>query len=251
MPAHPLVEQLRDLIVALLAHGVVRDALGVGFSIALPLLAFAAALGLRWIGVSLRTARLLVRLAGGAWIFIAFYWIYLWPAGWLPPITLLIANLYLRRKKWTRPLREKDEDPPPLFFGHQGSLVVLMLLFWWPGYQFMIIGGVVAATLGRETAAVVNRRWGKRRFRFKGGREHTFEEATAMAVVTLAAIFFTNFFFARIPGVWFIPWCLFGALLAAAVATVTDIYARKEIAGALTPVLTSLTLYFYTMAGFR
>jgi len=251
MSAQPLVEQLRDLIAALTAHGMVRDARGVVFSIAMPLLVFAAALGLRRIGVSLRTARLLVRLAGGAWIFIAFYWIYYWPAGWLPPMALLIANLYLRGKKWTRPLREKDEDPPPLFFGHQGSLVALMLLFWWPGYQFMVIGGVAAATLGRETAAIVNRRWGKRRFRFKGGREHTFEEATAMAGVTLTAIFLPNLFYARIPDVWFIPWCLFGALLAAGVATVTDIYARREVAGALMPVLTSLTLYFYTMAGFR
>lgn len=251
MLAHPLVERVWEQFQALLQHGVVRDALGVGLSVGVPLLALALALGLRRLGVSLRMSRVLLRLAGGLWILVAFYWIRLWPAGWLPPIALLIANSYLRRQKWTQPLREKDEDPPALFFGHQGSYLMLMLLFWWPGYQFMIIGGIMAATVGREVSQFVNRTWGNRRFRFKGGREHTFEQAIAMAAASLVAISVTNFLFARIPGVWFLPWCLFGALLATAVATVSEIYARKELSGVLTPLLTSLTLYLYTIAGFR
>jgi dolichol kinase len=126
-----------------------------------------------------------------------------------------------------------------------------VFLFWWPGYQFMLMAGVMAHAVGISAAMIVSRKYGRQRFRFRGSRGQTFEGLAAMAVASFAAIFYTTYSFAKIPGVWFGPWAFFGALMTAAVATVALLYTPRPHEQWSVPILASLTMYYYAKVGFH
>ena len=115
----------------------------------------------------------------------------------------------------------------------------------------MVISGMMALTVAESAATIVGKVWGKNHFRTRKLRHKPFEGSAVMFGVSFGAIFVTNLLFARIPGVWFVPWCLIGALLCAVVATVAELYSTGRLARFTVPLLTAFTSYYYTVAGFR
>lgn len=248
----PAFSRIVEQLAALLHGGYVREGIGVVFCIIWALAALGLGLALRRIWrVPAWICRKVIVMGVGLWIVVAFFWIQLWPAGWLPPLAFLLINYVVYDKGWLPNLRRDGEKKIRHVLGYQLSPLILMLLLWWSGDQFMVIAGIMALTFGDSAAGVAGRVWGKNHFRFRGGEHKTLEGALAMFAVSLVAIMVTTCLFARMPGVWFLPWCLIGALLAAMVATVAELYAPRRWEDFLVPLLTGLTMYYYTVAGFR
>lgn len=231
--------------------GTARNAVGVMLCLFYGLAALAGALLLRRSPrISPWLARRILQVVAGGWVIIAFYWIALWPAMWFAPLFLMYVNYRARRHPWMKPLlADGENEEPPL--GTLWPALVLALLFWWPGYQFILISGVLVQTTARGTAAIVGRYWGRQRFRDRELRNRTFEGIAGMAVASLLLLFAVIYGFAQIPGVWFGPWTFFGALLATAVATVTQLYTPQPYDRWAVPLLTALTVHYYSSAGFH
>lgn len=248
----PFLERLAHDFTALLAGGMVRQGIGVllcvGWVVAVMLL---GALVQRRLRAPVWLMRRVLYAISGLWIVIAFYWISFWPAGWMPPILIMIFNHFVYRKKWLTTLADEDESRLRDVAGPQWATLILMLFLWWPGDQFMVISGLMALHLGNSGATVTGRLYGKNRFRARNLKKKTFEGLAAMFAVSLIAILLTYLLFARIPGVWFIAWCVVGALLAAVVATVAELFSSPALARFTVPLTVGFFSYYYTVAGFR
>jgi hypothetical protein len=227
------------------------NALGVVFCAAFAFVSLAFGVLLhRVFRVPLWAARAALRMFFTLWLVIAFRWIDVWPVSWVAAAFFVYANFYARDHGWTKCLIDPDDpDEEPL--GNAWALLTLVFLWWWPGYQFMVMAGVVASWLGGSVEEFASLWPHRHRFRFRGGRAHSFESIAAMAVATLAAIFTTNYLCAEIPGVIFGPWAFIGAVLTTGVTTVAFLYSPRPYQQWLTPLLGSATMYFYAKAGFQ
>lgn len=242
---------LAKTIVIHLTTGLAGNAVGLVLCVLYALAVIALALFLRrFTKMSPWLIRHLLHAVIGGWVLVAFYWIDLWPASWFAPLAFMYLNHLARKHPWARSLREDDADAPPLL-GIMGPALILVLLFWWPGYQFIVISGIAVQTVARQTGAVVGRYWGRRRFSDRGLRDRTFESFAGMVAASILLLFGTIYIFAQIPGVWFGPWAFFGALLAAAVAAVAQLYTPSPYDRWTTPLLTAITVYYYAGAGFH
>jgi dolichol kinase len=192
----------------------------------------------------------LLRLAFAGWVVVAFHWIDLWPASWFAGAFFVYLNHRLRSHPWTAPLRDPDA-PHEEALGNAWAALVLLLLFWWPGYQFMVMAGIMAGWVGMPAADIAGRLWGGKRFRFRGADRRTFEAAAGMAAATLVATFITTYVCAEIPGIWFGPWAAIGAIITAAVAVVAWLYTPRPGDQWSVPLLASGTIYFYAKVGFH
>jgi dolichol kinase len=244
--------QLAQMLTRLTAHGVARDAVGI-------MLCVGWGLGALLLGIALRRAfklpawlcRRIIVIGVGGWIVIAFYWIRLWPAGWLPPAAFLYLNHWFRSRHQLRDLRRDGEDDVADALGHQLAPLIVQLFLWWQGDQFMAMAGILTVAVADSAAEIVGRRWGKNHFRFRGGRHKTFEGTLAMFVSSFVLILLVNTFFAKIPDVWFAAWCVVGALLAALLATMAELVTPRRYEDFAVTLLPAFFMYYYTVAGFR
>jgi dolichol kinase len=216
---------------------------------ALATLAFGVLLR-RGLRLPLWATRDVMRSVFALWLVIAFRWIDLWPASWVATGFFVYLNMRAAKHRWTKSLMNAD-DPDDLPLGNAWALLTLAFLYWWPGYQFMVMAGVVAMWIGASAADVVGRLWGRNRFRFRTGRGQTFESIAAMALVSAATIFVAAFFCAEIPDVWFVGWAVIAAILNAAVATCCLLYTPRPYEVWTIPLLTSTMMYFYAKVGFH
>lgn len=251
----PLVAKLAGLWTKVAGLGLVRD--GVGVLVCLAAAGGGIMVGLagrRFFGLPAWICRRIIEAGGALWIVAAFYWItawpLAWPASWVPPIVFLFVNSYVRHHQMFSILKLEDEERVTRLLGNPAAWLVIMMLFWWSGYQFMAMAGVMAQAVGANTAALVGWKKGRHRFKFQGVRHKTVEGSIAMFGASFLAIFLTTHHFARIPDVWFTPWCFFGALLTAGAATMAELFLPKPRADFWLPLLTSTVIYIYTMAGF-
>ncbi len=247
-----LLATLSALLAQLTGHVLVHDALGVVACLGWAL----GALGLGLVARKLLhapvwLARRIVVLGANLWIVPAFYWIHLWPAGWLPVAVLLYANHWVQSRHALPSLQRDGETAVVDLFGHQWSLLIVQIFLWWQGDQFMAMAGFVALGVGDSAAEIVGRRWGKNHFRFRGGRHKTFEGSLAMLIATFVAVVCINSFFAKIPDVWFPGWVTISAILTALVATVLELYTPRKYEDFLVGLLPAFFMYYYTVAGFR
>jgi dolichol kinase len=200
-----------------------------------------------------------LRMAASFWVVIAFFWISVgnvaWMASWTIPFFLAFVNARGRTLSFTQNLY--DSEMPTMRPLANPWPVLLLVFFWWkPGLQFIVISGVLASELGMGAAAIVNRRWGKHRFRFRGARRLTFEGFVAMAAVTLVVVFLAVLGAARIPD-WHVPrllfgaWALFGAMLTTAVASVAYLYTPRPYENWSVPLGAALVIYYYAVSGFH
>jgi dolichol kinase len=244
--------KLAQLLASLTEHAVLHDAIGL-------VICGAWGLGALLLGVGVRRilrapawlCRRIIVIGVGLWIIVAFYWLHLWFAGWLPPLFFLYVNYRVRSRHQLRDLRRDGEEETTDVLGHQWAPLIIQLFFWWQGDQFMAMAGIMTLSFGDSLAEIVGRTRGRHHFRFRGGRHKTFEGALAMFVGSFAALLVVNGVFAQIPGVWFPAWCVIGALLTALVATMLELYTPRRYEDFLVALVPSFFMYYYTIAGFR
>jgi phytol kinase len=155
------------------------------------------------------------------------------------PILTLIENSSVYKRISVE--RQSGEFKRSLI-GVQVSFSLLIFVFWGIlgiEWQYVAIVGVMAWGFGDAAAALVGKKFGRRRFRhpyIEGAK--TMEGTQAMFVVAGLAIFFTLLIYADHP--W--PVSLAGALLAAPVCAIVELFSWRGMDTLTVPISTGLAV---------
>lgn len=164
------------------------DLRALGISFIYVLLVVGLAEGLRRTGrVSFDHSRKIIHIGIGTWILptVLIFDSRLWAA--LPPAVFTAMNLLSLRNKWSRAMdAEAGENAGTVFFPL--SFVLLILPLWGsPAGKAAITAGILSMAWGDAAAALIGRRWGRRRYR-AGRNWRTMEGSAAMVAVSALAI---------------------------------------------------------------
>jgi phytol kinase len=172
-------------------------ALGISYAYASGLLVLAETIR-RWRGYPQDFTRKIVHIGAGMWVFGVMALFETWYIGLLPFLTFIPVNFVLWRYKLLGSMDAKDSTPGTVYFAV--VITILFLLFWrkgLPGDQgYIAAAGTMAMTWGDSMAAVIGRRFGRRRYTVMGGTR-TYEGSLAMFVAAGIAMFLCIFL---IPG---------------------------------------------------
>lgn len=164
------------------------DLRALGISFIYVLLVVGLAEGLRRTGrVSFDHSRKIIHIGIGTWILptVLIFDSRLWAA--LPPAVFTAMNLLSLRNRWSRAMdAEAGENAGTVFFPL--SFVLLILPLWGsPAGKAAITAGILSMAWGDAAAALIGRRWGRRRYR-AGRNWRTMEGSAAMVAVSALAI---------------------------------------------------------------
>lgn len=124
----------------------------------------------------------------------------------------------------------------------QASFALLIFVFWGMlgvEWQYVAVVGVMAWGFGDAAAALIGKKFGRRRFshpHIEGAK--TMEGTQAMFVVAGVAIFFTLLIYAGHP--W--PVSLAGALLVAPVCAIVELFSHRGMDTLTVPISTGLAM---------
>lgn len=161
-------------------------ALGISFVYVLVVVALAE--GLRRTGrVSFGTSRKIIHIGIGSWILptVLIFDSRLWAA--LPPAVFTLLNIASLRNRWSRAMDAEAGGNIGTVFFPLSFLLLILPLWSSPGGKAAITAGILSMAWGDAAAALVGRRWGRRRYR-AGRGWRTLEGSAAMMVVSGLAI---------------------------------------------------------------
>lgn len=213
------------------------DPLGLVFSLVYVAAIIAIAEGLRRSRkVSFDLSRKIVHVGIGTWILPT---VFLFSTRWAaagPPALFVLVNFLSLRGKWSRSFdAEAGNNIGTVLFPL--SFVILLLLFWdVPDGKAATVAGILTLAWGDAAAALIGRRWGRRRYR-TGDGWRSLEGSGAMFVFSLLAIGTAGAL------VGSHPYPPMTVLAAAATATLLEAVSRRGSDNLLVPVGTALFLW--------
>lgn len=170
-----------------------RDWIGLGASYAYAsgLLVLAEVIR-RWRGYPQDFTRKLVHIGAGMWVFGVLALFDTWFIGVIPFATFIGINYLLWRYRLLESMDAPDSSPGTVYFAL--SVTLLFLAFWRTGTPddrgYLAAAGTMAMTWGDALAAIVGRRFGRRRYSVAGGTR-TIEGSVAMFGASLVAMLLT------------------------------------------------------------
>jgi hypothetical protein len=192
------------------------------------------------------------------WMWWAFRRVFYMPVA----LAICIAGLYLamRRMERLRKSGPADELQARLLslFKNKRDLfwtgIILAPIFWdegslfGGGWRYNMIGPVLSHALAKPVSDLVEKRFGKRRFRFKGGRHRSVEAAGAYLLVSLLVQFPVYLFWCQIPLMWKEPRAFLWAVAGAGAAVLSDLYVPEDSDYLYVPLITAAAMYVYGAA---
>ena len=201
-------------------------ALGISYAYASGLLVLAEVIR-RWRGYPQDFTRKIVHVGAGMWVFGVLALFDTWYIGVIPFASFIVINYFLWRYKFLEAMDAPDRSPGTVYFAL--SITILFLLLWRKGLPgdrgYIAAAGTMAMTWGDSMAAVLGKRFGRRRYTVMGGTR-TLEGSAAMLAASFVAMFLT---LALVPGS---PLAPTAAPLSAGTAFVAALVGAAVAAGA-------------------
>lgn len=192
--------------------------------------------------------RKVVHIGAGMWVLGVLALFDHWYIGIIPFATFIVLNWIFYRLRVLEAVDSPNSSPGTVYFAI--SVTILFVLLWRPDGPLdrapLAVAGVMAMTWGDALAAVVGKRWGRRRYRvFSGYR--SYEGSATMFVASATAIALTLLL---LPGSPLSPAAvvlpvgaaLLGALATAAIATLAEGISPAGTDNLSVPLLSGATL---------
>jgi phytol kinase len=183
-------------------------------------------------GLGVEFTRKIVHVGVGIWVVPTLLLFEDWRIAAIPPASFVLVNLLSYRFRIFRAIEgaERTNIGTVLF---PASFVVLLAAFW--GRPEIVSGGILVLALGDAAAALVGRRFGRRRYRV-GSAVRSVEGSSAMALASLVALIIAMAVFR--------PHVPLAALVGVALwATLIEALSLFGTDNVLVPVGTALALY--------
>lgn len=165
--------------------------LGVSYAYAAGLLTLAEVIR-RWRGYPQDFTRKIVHIGAGMWVFGVLALFDTWYIGIIPFASFIIINYFLWRYRVLQAMDAPDSSPGTVYFAL--SITLLFLALWRTDSPddkgYIAAAGTMAMTWGDSMAAIVGKRFGRRRYQVVGGTR-TLEGSAAMFGASLIAMFLT------------------------------------------------------------
>jgi phytol kinase len=146
----------------------------------------------RWRGYPQDFTRKIVHIGAGMWVFGVLGLFDTWQIGVIPFATFIGINYLLWRTRLLESMDAADSSPGTVYFAL--SITLLFLAFWRTGTAadrgFIAAAGAMAMTWGDALAALVGKRFGRRRYQV-GSSMRTYEGSATMFVASALAMFLT------------------------------------------------------------
>lgn len=222
--------------------------LGASYLYAFGLLAFAE-LVRRWRGYPQDFTRKIVHIGAGMWVFGVLGLFDNWYIGIIPFATFIVLNYIFYRYKFFSAVDAADSTPGTVYFAF--AITLLFLIFWRSDSPadrgYIAAAGAMAMTWGDAFAAIVGKRWGRRRYSIAGATR-SWEGSAAMFVFSAVAMFLT---LALVPGSALAPLtpplagglALGAALLGAVAATIAEAVSPAGIDNLSVPLLSAAVVF--------
>lgn len=227
--------------------------LGVSYAYASGLLVLAEVIR-RWRGYPQDFTRKIVHIGAGMWVFGVLGLFDTWYIGIIPFATFIGLNYIFYRYRFLEAVDATDSSPGTVYFAF--SITLLFVALWRTDSPddrgYIAAAGAMAMTWGDALAAIIGRRWGKRRYTVAGGTR-SWEGSLAMFLASATAMFLT---LALVPGSGLSPLsapiglglCLAAALGGALVATVAEAFSPSGTDNLSVPLLAGATVFGIVIA---
>src|SRR5262245_58137787 len=168
-----------------------RDLIGLAasYAYAIGLILTAEALR-RVLRIPQELTRKLVHIGAGMWVFGVLALFETWQIGILPFATFILVNYLFYRYRVFGAMDAADSPPGTVYFAL--AVTLLFGLLWRPAGPLdrapIAVAGAMALTWGDALAALIGRRWGRRRYRL-GASGRSWEGSAVMFIASAIAIF--------------------------------------------------------------
>jgi dolichol kinase len=227
-----------------------RDLIGliVSYGYAGGLLVLAEAIR-RWRGYPQDFTRKIVHIGAGMWVFGVLALFDTWYIGVIPFATFIGLNYLFYRYRFLEAVDAPDSSPGTVYFAF--SITVLFVLFWRTGSPddkgFVAAAGTMAMTWGDALAAIIGRRYGRRKYTINGATR-TWEGSAVMFGAAALAMLLTILL---VPGSALAPLtppispmvAVIAALAAALIASVAEAFSPAGIDNISVPLLAGLSVF--------
>ncbi|NWG19455.1 MAG: phosphatidate cytidylyltransferase [Chloroflexi bacterium] len=165
--------------------------LGISYAYAVGLLASGEALH-RFAGLPADLTRKLIHVGAGMWVFGILALFDRWEIGIVPFATFILVNYVLYRYRVVRAMDSADSSPGTVYFAI--AITMLFALLWRPQGPIdrgvAATAGVMAMTWGDALAALVGKRFGRRKYTV-GHSTRTLEGSAVMFATSALAMLLT------------------------------------------------------------
>jgi phytol kinase len=208
----------------------------------------------RWRGYPQDFTRKIVHIGAGMWVFGVLSLFDTWYVGVIPFATFIGLNYLFYRFRLFEAIDAQDSTPGTVYFAF--SITLLFLFFWRTGVPSdkaaIAAAGTMAMTWGDSLAAIIGKRWGRRRYTVLGSTR-SWEGSVVMFGAAFVVMLPTLLL---VPGSVFSPFalqlelfqCLAAALLAALVATLAEALSPWGTDNLSVPLLAGVTIYGVLLA---
>lgn len=227
--------------------------LGASYAYATGLLVLAEVVR-RWRGYPQDFTRKIVHVGAGMWVFGVLALFDTWYIGIIPFASFIGINYILWRSKFLEAMDAPDSSPGTVYFAL--SITLLFLAFWRTDSPsdrgFIAAAGTMAMTWGDASAAIIGKRFGKRRYK-AGKGTRSYEGSAAMFVAAFVAMLLTILL---VPGSPLGPLtppvgtgvAIASALAAAALATLAEALSPAGTDNLSVPLIAGATVFATVMA---
>jgi phytol kinase len=208
----------------------------------------------RWRGYPQDFTRKIVHIGAGMWVFGVLSLFDTWYIGVIPFATFIGLNYLFYRFRLFEAIDAQDSTPGTVYFAF--SITLLFLFFWRTGVASdkaaIAAAGTMAMTWGDSLAAIIGKRWGRRRYTVLGSTR-SWEGSVVMFSAAFVVMLPTLLL---VPGSFFSPFalpleffqCFTATLLAALVATLAEAFSPWGTDNLSVPLLAGVTIYGVLLA---
>lgn len=232
-------------------EAVVGSAAFIGYYLAMVVVLFAAR---RLLGLAGELYRKLFHIGVAGSVFVLLHAFTLWHVSALTALTfgILVYFVIGWAERFPRAMQALQEREPgeirsslALMFLTIAALIALGWGWLGEGYKFTVVVAIMAWGFGDASAALVGKRWGKRRLTHEwvDGKK-TLEGTTAMLAFAAAAVLVALVAYTGWP--WYL--CLFVALLVAPAAAGTELVSHRGVDTVTVPLATFAWFLMITVA---
>lgn len=203
----------------------------------------------RWRGYPQDFTRKIVHIGAGMWVFGVLALFDTWYIGIIPFASFIGLNYLFYRFRFLEAVDAPDSSPGTVYFAF--SITVLFLLFWRTDSPadrgYIAAAGTMAMTWGDALAAIIGRRFGKRKY-VVNGATRTWEGSITMFVAAATAMLLTILLvpgsaLAPLTAPLTLPVALASAVVGALVATAAEAVSPAGTDNISVPLLAGLSVF--------